>query len=219
VSIDLTYITDFDQLFDELIAKGEAHEDYQDQRIPYWADLWHSALAMSQYLVHNEVIKPGLEVLEIGCGLGLPGLVAAKLGAAVCFSDYMPEPLAFLATNWTQNCQGTLRTLRLDWRDAQLRQRPSLLLASDLAYEARSFTALLHAFDQLIPPGGRAILTEPGRPIAEPFLAQLRSLAACTVTESTQKVYWNNFWKTIRVFDLHRAAPTDQIEVVGAATG
>jgi predicted nicotinamide N-methyase len=208
IQVKLTYITDLDQLFDELLAKGKDHEDYIDQRIPYWADLWHAALGLSQYLIRTDLITPELDVLEIGCGLGVPGLVATKLGARVCFSDYVPEPLDFLLHNWQQNSEGTLQTLQMDWRKPNLERRPALLLASDVAYEARSFDALLEAFDQLIPPGGRAILSEPGRAIAEPFLDQLRQLPGYVVHEATEKVYWNDFWKTIRVLDLHRTAAT-----------
>ena len=67
----LLRVTNTDQLYVELVAKGEAHADVADERIPYWADLWPSALALALEVIENEKITPGTRVLEIGCGLNV----------------------------------------------------------------------------------------------------------------------------------------------------
>ena len=51
LSIDLLTIDDAEALLDELIAKGPGDADYQDEVMPYWADLWHSALGLSYWMV------------------------------------------------------------------------------------------------------------------------------------------------------------------------
>jgi len=43
--------------------------------------LWDSAVHMSEYLAQHREIVFGKTVLELGCGLGLPGFVSARLGA------------------------------------------------------------------------------------------------------------------------------------------
>src|SRR5262249_28388999 len=58
---------------------------------PYWAHLWSGALVLAE-----AVPRGRRTVLEIGCGLGLPGLVAARRGARVTFVDPAPAALAFL---------------------------------------------------------------------------------------------------------------------------
>ena len=52
-----------------------------DERIPYWADVWESAIVLAEELA--EMDGSGLSLLELGCGLGLPSLVAARVGFAV----------------------------------------------------------------------------------------------------------------------------------------
>lgn len=204
VTVSLHYITDLDALFEELIVKGEKHADYQDERIPYWADLWHSAIAMSHFLVKSDLIKPGLAVTEIGCGLGLPGIVAGKLGADVLMTDYVPEPLAFLHKNWESNCQQALKTAILDWRQPEVQFSAPLILASDVAYEVRSFKALLHTIDIMLPSDGHFILAEPGRAMAQPFLQQLMDTPAYDVKQYSEEVKWDGFAKRIYIYDIHR---------------
>src|SRR2546430_15331547 len=93
LNIQLVHVSNIDELYEELVQKGADHEDVKDERIPYWADLWHSAIALGQHIVKTNVIKKNMNVLEIGCGLGLPGIVAGKFSNQITFTDYIKEPL------------------------------------------------------------------------------------------------------------------------------
>src|SRR5262245_4457891 len=55
-----------------------------DEYMPYWADLWPSARMLAK-MVLREPWPPGLTALEVGCGLGLPGLAALARGLRVVF--------------------------------------------------------------------------------------------------------------------------------------
>ena len=202
LAVTLTYITNLDELLDALIEKGEDHEDYRDQRIPYWADLWHSAIALGKYLVREKIIQPGLSVTEIGCGLGLPGIVAGKLGAKVLLTDYLAEPLEFLKTNWKQNSDGPLHTLQMDWRQPYKHLQTDLLLASDVAYEERFFTDLKQAFKLMIQPGGRIILTEPSRDMAKDFIHQLAQHPDYQLQIKTEDILWDGVSRKVNVLDI-----------------
>ena len=54
--------------------------------------------------------------LEIGCGLGLPGVAALSVGLRVTFSDYDATALGFAADNARANGFLDFETLQLDWR-------------------------------------------------------------------------------------------------------
>lgn len=108
IPIKILQITNVDDLYEELIAKGETHEDVKDERIPYWAELWPAAIGLSQYLIEFDIIKDIKNVIEIGCGLGLPGIIAGKLGANVIFTDYLEEALHFTQQNWELNSPSPL---------------------------------------------------------------------------------------------------------------
>src|SRR5262245_54921932 len=55
-----------------------------DEYMPYWADLWPAARMLAKAVLREDW-RPGLEALEIGCGLGLPGLAALARGLRVTF--------------------------------------------------------------------------------------------------------------------------------------
>src|SRR6187399_2977951 len=58
----------------------------RDGRIPYWADVWVSSRILADEL--NKPRPQRIRVLELGCGIGLPALVAAGRGHDVTATDY-----------------------------------------------------------------------------------------------------------------------------------
>ena len=177
LTVQLDSLTNFDELFDLLLAKGEDSEEVLDERIPYWADLWPSAVGLGRYLVNSGLVTPSTSVTEIGCGLGLPGIVAGMLGAkGVHFTDYLGEPLVYAKHNWDLNCAHPAKFSQMDWRQPDPAAAADLLLASDVAYETRFFPDLPPAFRALCKPGGRILFSEPGREVAQVFLDTLPAL-------------------------------------------
>jgi predicted nicotinamide N-methyase len=178
IGIKLTIIENIDELFENLIQKGDSHPDVVDERIPYWAELWASAIAMSEFLVENrQLLPPSVKTTEIGCGLGLPSIIAGKLGVEhVCLTDYDQDALDFAKLNWQQNMPNkNARFQQLDWRNPDPSVSADLLLASDVAYEARAFEPLLNAFKTLLKPNGTILITEPNRPVSTDFFSNLHT--------------------------------------------
>ena len=64
-----------------------------DEYMPYWADLWPAARMLAKVIL-QEPWTPGTPALEVGCGLGLPGIVALSAAYEVTFSDYDSAPCA-----------------------------------------------------------------------------------------------------------------------------
>ncbi len=190
IDVKLTIIENLDELFDNLIQKGDDHPDVLDERIPYWAELWASALAMSWYLVENQhLITPNVKVTEIGCGLGLPSIIAGKLGVEVCLTDYDTDALDFAKLNWEQNLPNKkARFEQLDWRNPDPSVSADLLLASDVAYEKRAFEPLLNAFSTLLKPNGTILITEPNRPVSTTFFSNMHTVLASRRAEEGYSV-------------------------------
>jgi predicted nicotinamide N-methyase len=174
---DKTYtvlsVTNFDELYEQLLAKGLQHEDVADERIPYWAELWPSAVGLATHLVNNPSLVNGKTILEIGGGLGLPGLVAASLGATVTETDYLEDAVGFAKKNAEINSINHIHFRSFDWRKSESYQCFDVLLASDVAYERSQFGHLQKAFTHLVKPDGLILLSEPNRYIAEPFIEDL----------------------------------------------
>jgi predicted nicotinamide N-methyase len=138
---------------------------------PYWSVLWRSGVALAREVEGMQV--RGLRVVELGCGLALPSIAAARAGADVLATDSCPEALALVALNARAN-DVRIETATVDWRqpDELGRRAPfDLVLAADVLYERASVAVLLALLPRLAP---AAWLADPGRPAAEAFLDQAR---------------------------------------------
>ena len=111
--IRLVRPADPDRLLDDpTVRDWNRMDDY----MPYWAYLWPGAFLLAQVMA-REPVREGTRALEIGCGLGLAGIVALARGLAVKFTDYDPAPLEFVERQcrceWSRSRAGVDRAARL----------------------------------------------------------------------------------------------------------
>ncbi|MFM8985513.1 MAG: class I SAM-dependent methyltransferase, partial [Planctomycetia bacterium] len=86
----------------------------RDERIPYWAQVWESAIVLAEELAAGD--GAGLTLLELGCGIGLPAIVAARRGFRTTASDYETHALESVRFNADRNGAAGLAVRLLDWR-------------------------------------------------------------------------------------------------------
>ena len=137
--------------------------------MPYWSVLWRSGVALACEL--DGVALRGLRVVELGCGLAVPSIAAARAGAAVLATDACPEALVLVAHNANAN-NVRIETATVDWAepDELFRRAPfDLVLAADVLYERASVAPLLSLLPRLAP---EAWLADPGRPAAGAFIEE-----------------------------------------------
>jgi predicted nicotinamide N-methyase len=138
---------------------------------PYWAVLWRSGVALARELAGAPL--RGRRVVELGCGLAVPSLAAARAGARVLATDAEPDALELVARNARAN-RVQVETMAIDWSrpDALVRRAPfDLVLASDVLYERQAVAPLLALLPRLAP---ETWLADPGRPAAGAFLDEAR---------------------------------------------
>lgn len=141
------------------------HEEF----LPYWAELWPSSVALARAVAARDLA--GLAVVELGCGLALPSIVAALRGARALASDWSPQALAYAERNALAN-GAELELERVAWADADAlvaRGIFDLVLAADVLYEPRNSAQLLALLPRL---GGEVLLADPGRPALARFLTE-----------------------------------------------
>ncbi len=163
-----------EKYFDELLKNDPGHPDVEDERIPYWCELWPSSIALSGFLVKHPALVRGRTVLEIGCGLGLSGIVATALGGMVTLTDYIQDAIDVAAFNWKLNFESEPAVKILDWREPENFGRFEVLLASDVAYESRSFKSLIKAIKLLLKKDGIVLISEPNRKFSRDFFDELK---------------------------------------------
>ncbi|HEY3282983.1 MAG TPA: methyltransferase domain-containing protein [Armatimonadota bacterium] len=141
--------------------------------IPFWMDLWDSSLLLAEYLWERRGVLPP-SILDLGCGLGLAGLVAAEAGAWAVATDLFPEALEFARLNGLRHGVD-LPCFACDWRRFALRRRFDLVVGADLLYEPTLHDALESVLLSALAPGGRAVLACPSRRYGLQFAAELEA--------------------------------------------
>jgi predicted nicotinamide N-methyase len=188
-TIRLACPADPDRLLDD---PGVVEWNRRDDYMPYWGYLWPGAYLLAERLGHAQELQPSAEhesiqALEIGCGLGLPGMVALARGMRVTFTDYDPTALQFVARSALENGFGRSRftTRLLDWRDLP-DERFSLILGADVIYEARLVPLVANLLDRMLATDGLSLIATPYRVAAEGFPSALASCGLRCQSETAQ---------------------------------
>jgi predicted nicotinamide N-methyase len=134
----------------------------RDEYMPYWTALWPSARMLAKVIV-REKWRPGLTAVEIGCGLGLPGIAALSAGLQVTFSDYDATALRFAADNARVNGVAEFKLLQMDWRFPPPELQAEVILGSDLIYELRNVEPLVGFIKRALSPHGVCLMTDQDR--------------------------------------------------------
>jgi predicted nicotinamide N-methyase len=139
-----------------------------DERLPYWADIWTSSIALARRIAAEQ--GSGRRLLELGCGVGLTSVAAAQAGFQVTATDYYEPALRFAALNAAHNGAPLTAAQILDWR--RLPEdflRFDVVIASDVLYERPNVELVAAVFARALRPGGVGLLTDPQRARAAEF--------------------------------------------------
>jgi predicted nicotinamide N-methyase len=145
--------------------------------VPYWATPWPSGAVLAGALA-GDPPAPGTRVLELGCGLALPSIVAARAGAQVLATDGHSDAVAFAAHAMALNeVEGEVAVA--DWAsdgDALAARGPwDLVLAADVLYLKANVEAALALLPRLVAPDGEVVLADPRRAGTRDLLAAARA--------------------------------------------
>lgn len=183
-------------------------EFIEDERLPYWVELWPASLALAGYLnTMQDRIKDKV-CLDLGCGLGLTALVGTWLGARVIAADYEPKAFPYAKRNALVNNVPAPLWVVMDWR------KPAVLPASfdfiwggDIMYEKRFVEPVMTFLEYALKPDGTVWLAEPGRNVYDFFKARLFAsgwTSHCVLKEAVESLHLQasqvhiNLWKLTR---------------------
>jgi len=176
VTFPFTRVENPDVVLDQVAEEEDRLERLSGKRVvsdqlhlPYWAELWDSAIGMGLYLAATPGALSGKNILDLGCGQGLSGTVAAALGARVLFADLEPPALLFAMLN-SAPWAGRVRTRRLNWQTDRLNERFDLILGADILYERNQRDYLEPFWRAHLATGGTVLLGEPGRQTGDLFV-------------------------------------------------
>lgn len=175
----------------------------RDERLPYWADIWPSSLALARLV--GGLAGNGRALLELGCGVGLASAAALRAGFDVTASDYYDDALAFARLNGLANTGREPRTMMLDWRHLPGAIRAfQMVIAADVLYERPLGGLVATAIATTLAEGGRALVADPGRVGSHAFFDALRDVGLRHVGATTVMVHLNGHDHSITLHDVTR---------------
>lgn len=132
-------------------------------RLPYGVALWPAAVALAHEVTTRADEIRNRRVLELGAGTGLPGIVAASLGARVVQTDRQDVALHVCRRNGQRNGVAGVEHRLADWAAWTDADCYDLILGSDVLYADAMHPHLRRIFEANLAPGGMVLLSDPFR--------------------------------------------------------
>jgi methyltransferase-like protein 23 len=148
---------------------------HTDRREPYGVVLWPAAIALAHEIVTRAAEFRGKSVLELGAGTGLPGIVAAALGASVVQTDRTDLTVHVCRMNGERNRVAGIAYHVADWTEWKDETLYDWIIGSDILYSDNLHEPLRRIFSGNLAPGGRLLLSDPYRPPSLPLLEGLEA--------------------------------------------
>ena len=171
------------------------------KKLPYGVVLWPSAIALAHEVATRADAFRGKRVLELGAGTGLPGIVAASLGAQVVQTDRAKLALEVCRRNGERNRTTGIEYRSDDWAEWTDATRYDWILGSDVLYGEELHPHLCRIFETNLADGGRVLLADPFRSVSLKLLERLEA-ARWRVTLNIWTVGEVGTPRAIGVFEL-----------------
>jgi predicted nicotinamide N-methyase len=157
----------------ESLSEEEQKDPFAEDLCPYFGILWPAAEALSQFLFDHPELVIKQTILELGCGLGYPSIVATHLGGEVLATDFHPDVEEY----FQRNCRHSVmkcRYQRLNWREDKSEiGKFDLVMGSDVLYESKHPSEVARGLIRFLKPKGRIVLSDPGRAYLQQFVTAM----------------------------------------------
>jgi len=168
---------------DTFVDQGDIFHEF-----PLWAKIWEASMVLADHLAAMPV-DPERRLLEIGCGVGVVGIVAAAFGHRVTMSEYNSNALDFARANVHANLSAnngtSIEVMRLDWNQPKLAGRFDAIVGSEVIYKETDFQSILKLVEACLRPWGEIILAEGFRKTSMAFFSQVSERFDITAQRKT----------------------------------
>ncbi|MHC4443406.1 MAG: class I SAM-dependent methyltransferase [Planctomycetota bacterium] len=179
---DLTWPAEVDGLLDLPSTQKRFEED---EYMPYWGQPWPAGVMLAEAILDGES-GLGRWAVEIGCGIGLVSVAAARMGWSVTAGDYDDDALAFTELNAERNRVRLVGCKRIDYRRLLEGAAYDCVLGADLTYEQRACEPVARWIASALKPQGLALISDPNRSAAESFVGHATECGLVVEVEPVQ---------------------------------
>lgn len=143
------------------------------EEVPFGIALWSAAIILAHELAGRADDVRGRRVLELGAGTGLPGIVAATLGAKVTQTDRHELTMELCRRNGARNGATGIEYRIVDWAEWCDPAPYDWIIGADIIYAESTQPHLRRIFETNLARGGRVLLSDPFRLSSVRFLETL----------------------------------------------
>jgi predicted nicotinamide N-methyase len=155
--IQLLQVTDLEQL----LAGKDPFQDVD--HFPFWVKLWEAAMVLADLMLTTPPEQEGQTLLELGAGLGAPGLAAALAGYRVTLSDYEPRILDFQRVSVAANSLKGVECRQMDWLAPPALPRFDTIIGAEILFKESFFAPILNTLRTLLAENGLVYLAHDAR--------------------------------------------------------
>ncbi|MDL2267755.1 50S ribosomal protein L11 methyltransferase [Desulfovibrio sp. OttesenSCG-928-G15] len=180
----------------------------EDERIPYWVELWPASLALAAWLQKQQAYITGKTCLDLGCGLGFSALAGSWLGARVIAMDYEAEALTYASRNTRVNAVPAPLWVAMDWRQPAVKPGScDCIWGGDVMYENRFVIPVFDFINYALAPGGKVWIAEPGRDAYDNFKRALLTggwHSRCVAVNKVEALHVQDVPVSVKLWELSR---------------
>ena len=188
----------------ESLWEGMGQEDLgEDERIPYWVELWPAAIHLAEWIADNPGRVAGRRCLDLGCGLGLCTCVAAGVSARVVGMDHEWGAVRYTRHNAGLNGLPEPGAVQMDWRRPAFKPGSfSVVFAADIIYEKRFLEPVNAFLKHVLAPGGKVLLSTPRRQATAESLPWLRSMGWSCQSLSDRRITHGSYDMRVALWEM-----------------
>ncbi len=181
IRLNLLTVTDLEALLDG----KDPLKNVSD--FPFWVKLWEAAIVLAQYL-SSQKFTQNVTLLELGAGLGAPGLAAAAAGCDVTLSDYEELILDFERVSAAASKLDTVNFINLDWKNPPEMKQFDIIAGAEILFREEFFEPLLQVMRKSLKPNGVVYLAHDiRRNSLKPFLEMASAEYSIAASKKTLK--------------------------------
>jgi 16S rRNA G1207 methylase RsmC len=160
---------------DVVETENENEQEYISH-FPLWIKIWEASIVLCEHL-SQRITDMNANILELGAGTGLTGMMLGAKGHHVTLTDYNDDALKLLRKNIEHNKLKNTHVEKLDWVKPDVDRMYDIIYGSELIYKEALIEPLLDLLQKCIQPDGTIYIAhDVNRQVMSKFLKRAESI-------------------------------------------